>query len=75
MASFKIISLEESDPYGGFGSSASSFSSGFFSSATAGNDCGPYGEQDDEQVRLPPFGIPSTTVELHYPTGLFNLQA
>lgn len=35
MASFKIISLEETESYIGY---------------IAGNDCGPFGEQDDEQV-------------------------
>lgn len=35
VASFKIVSLDEVEPY---------------ISYTAGNDCGPYGEQDDEQV-------------------------
>ncbi|KAL1114807.1 hypothetical protein AAG570_007631 [Ranatra chinensis] len=35
VASFKILSLEEVDPYVSY---------------TAGNDCGPFGEQDDEQV-------------------------
>ncbi|KAK6630971.1 hypothetical protein RUM44_003143 [Polyplax serrata] len=35
MASFKIISLEETESYVSY---------------VAGNDCGPFGEQDDEQV-------------------------
>lgn len=35
MASFKIISLEEMESYIGY---------------VSGNDCGPFGEQDDEQV-------------------------
>ncbi|XP_067012116.2 BTB/POZ domain-containing protein KCTD3 [Anabrus simplex] len=35
VASFKIVSLDEVEPY---------------ISYAAGNDCGPYGEQDDEQV-------------------------
>ncbi len=40
VASFKVISLEESEP--------TSFGGGI--NAAAGNDCGPHGDQDDEQV-------------------------
>ncbi len=39
VASFKIISLEETAP-----------EAGASSAQAAGNECGPYGEQDDEQV-------------------------
>ncbi|CAG9766347.1 unnamed protein product [Ceutorhynchus assimilis] len=46
-ASFKIVALEAAEPtMGPLGGS----SSGLASASIVGNDCGPFGEQDDEQV-------------------------
>ncbi|XP_066245472.1 BTB/POZ domain-containing protein KCTD3 isoform X1 [Euwallacea similis] len=45
-ASFKIVALEAAEPsLGALGASG-----GLTSASIAGNDCGPFGEQDDEQV-------------------------
>ncbi|XP_050301332.1 BTB/POZ domain-containing protein KCTD3 [Anthonomus grandis grandis] len=46
-ASFKIVALEPADP--GLGP-LGGLPSGLASASLAGNDCGPFGEQDDEQV-------------------------
>lgn len=46
-ASFKIVALEAAEPAVG---SLGGPSSGLASASIAGNDCGPFGEQDDEQV-------------------------
>ncbi|XP_076259871.1 BTB/POZ domain-containing protein KCTD3 [Rhynchophorus ferrugineus] len=46
-ASFKIVALEAAEPHVSLQSSPST---GYMSVSAVGNDCGPFGEQDDEQV-------------------------